>query len=244
MGQTSQTISGTTTSLDYCIPGDTSYCASPIAEWKFDEKTGAVAYDTGSTANNGNLGSGGSAPTWIQGKIGSGLQFDGVDDRVGLGSTLSLGNTDWTVSAWIKTSSSGTNTLISNSSGGPVANLLGTINSKIVYYHYNSGWLTESGTSNIADGKWHYLTWANHSNQTIDLYVDGIGETLGASSTVMNTGPVNQIGRNWSTSSNASIDQVRIYNYARTPAQIAYDYNKGGPIGWWRFDECQGSTSL
>lgn len=38
-----------------------------------------------------------------------------------------------------------------------------------------------------------------------------------------------------------SIDQVRIYNYARTPAQIAWDYNKGKPIGWWKMDECQGT---
>jgi hypothetical protein len=38
------------------------------------------------------------------------------------------------------------------------------------------------------------------------------------------------------------IDDVKIYNYARTPAQVAYDYNRGGPIGWWKLDECQGST--
>jgi len=37
-----------------------------------------------------------------------------------------------------------------------------------------------------------------------------------------------------------SIDQVKIYNYARTPAQVAYDYNRGGPVGWWKMDECQG----
>jgi hypothetical protein len=39
-----------------------------------------------------------------------------------------------------------------------------------------------------------------------------------------------------------SIDQVKLYNYIRTPAQIAYDYNRGGPVGWWKMDECQGST--
>jgi hypothetical protein len=33
------------------------------------------------------------------------------------------------------------------------------------------------------------------------------------------------------------IDQVRIYNYARTPAQIAWEYNKGKPIAQWKFDE-------
>src|SRR5690606_37356085 len=35
---------------------------------------------------------------------------------------------------------------------------------------------------------------------------------------------------------------VKIYNYARTPAQIAYDYNRGAPVAWYRFDECEGTT--
>jgi hypothetical protein len=39
------------------------------------------------------------------------------------------------------------------------------------------------------------------------------------------------------------IDQVRVFNYARTAAQVAWDYNNGGPIGYWRFDECQGTTA-
>ena len=41
---------------------------------------------------------------------------------------------------------------------------------------------------------------------------------------------------------NGLIDDVKIYNYARTPAQIAWDYNRGKPIAYWRFDECSGGT--
>ncbi|MDD3002945.1 MAG: DUF2341 domain-containing protein [Candidatus Shapirobacteria bacterium] len=244
MGQTSQTISGTTTSLEYCIPGDTSPCASPVAEWNFEENTGTTTKDSSGNNNTGTLI---NSPTWTVGQNnkGASLKFDGVDDRVLLNSTINIGNIDWTVSAWIKTTATGVNSILSNSSGGPVFNDLRTDTSKIVYYHYNNAWLSEYGTSNIADGQWHYLTWANHNNQTIDLYVDGIREVTGAPSTLSdgNVGPVNQIGRNWSVSANASIDNVRVYNYARTPAQIAYDYNKGGPIGWWKFDECQGSVA-
>jgi len=39
------------------------------------------------------------------------------------------------------------------------------------------------------------------------------------------------------------IDSVKIYNYARTPAQIAWDYNKGAPVAHYQFDECEGSTA-
>jgi hypothetical protein len=38
------------------------------------------------------------------------------------------------------------------------------------------------------------------------------------------------------------IDQVRVYSYARTPAQIAWEYNRGKPIAEWRMNECQGAT--
>jgi hypothetical protein len=44
---------------------------------------------------------------------------------------------------------------------------------------------------------------------------------------------------NW----NGSIDQVRIYDYARTSAQVAWDYNRGKPVAHWKFDECQGGTA-
>jgi hypothetical protein len=38
------------------------------------------------------------------------------------------------------------------------------------------------------------------------------------------------------------VDNFRIYNYARTPAQIAWDYNQGKPINHWTFDEGTGTT--
>jgi hypothetical protein len=34
-----------------------------------------------------------------------------------------------------------------------------------------------------------------------------------------------------------------MYDYVRTPAQIAWDYNKGAPVGWWKFDECSGTSA-
>ena len=43
---------------------------------------------------------------------------------------------------------------------------------------------------------------------------------------------------------NAKIDNLKIYNYARSTAQIAWDYNRGGPVGWWKMDECQGSSLI
>jgi hypothetical protein len=42
---------------------------------------------------------------------------------------------------------------------------------------------------------------------------------------------------------NGIIDDVRIYNYARTPAQIAWEYNRGAPVAYYALDECTGATA-
>ena len=39
------------------------------------------------------------------------------------------------------------------------------------------------------------------------------------------------------------IDDVKIYDYERTQAQVAWEYNQGAPVGWWRLDECSGTTA-
>jgi hypothetical protein len=66
----------------------------PVAYWKFDEGSGQTAYDFTNNSNDGQLGSTTAAdaadPTWIQGKYGSALSFDGVDDYVDCGNDSSL----------------------------------------------------------------------------------------------------------------------------------------------------------
>lgn len=52
-----------------------------------------------------------------------------------------------------------------------------------------------------------------------------------------------RFGRISTTSLTGLIDSVRLFNYARTAAQVAWDYNKGGPVGYWKMDECQGDRA-
>lgn len=95
--------------------------------------------------------------------------------------------------------------------------------------------------------KWHHVTYTydgtNHS-----LYVNG---QLAETSTVSaDTGAATdvQIGYNGDSTAedweNGEIDEVKIYNYARTPAQVVWDYTHGAPIGHWRFDENSGTTAF
>ena len=120
-------------------------------------------------------------------------------------------------------------------------------NLKLAYNGSDDGaTLTEKGSA-LNDGKWHQVSIVrNTSTPIINYYVDGqnVGSiTSGTNAYSIAVGA--EIGRfaGGSQYFPGSIDQVRIFDYARTPAQIAWDYNRGGPVGHWKFDECQGTTA-
>lgn len=244
---------GTSTSAgsEYCVPGDTSFCASPIAEYKFDEKIGTVANDTSGNNNNGTI----TGATWARGKIGSAMSFDGTDDYVNLTHYTLNGQGVVTYSAFIKTSNAST-------TGASPAELkqavfgqledstmqVGIDNGKpsIWYYNYTAPaqWVKVWANTNIADNKWHHVTYIiNTTSNVWSVYVDGIIDV--SSGALTGLGPIwlDAIGKSrYSARFNGFMDDVKIYNYARTPSQIAWDYNKGAPIAHYKFDECSGTT--
>ena len=83
--------------------------------------------------------------------------------------------------------------------------------------------------------------------QTGSLYVNGqlVDQYTGTAS-YYSSYPFN-IGNGYSSSYEGEfkgyIDDVKVYSYARTPAQIAYDYNRGEPVGYWALDEGAGSIA-
>jgi hypothetical protein len=252
MGKTNQTIGGTTTSLDYCIPGDTSHCIPPVAEYKFDEGVGTSAFDTSGNNNNAVLGTGNSAPTWTTGKIGKALDFNGNNTLTHSDISFSIDNS-WTYSSWIK---------IPTGNSGSWQGLFGkTLGNSGGYWMFHGGgsitWYQAVGniwysSVNLGDeipyDKWTHLTITNipidSSNTRAKIYINGTEKASYSFPWNLNTTAFtfSQIGRGDNTRYlDGQLDQIRIYNYARTPAQIAYDYNKGAPIGHWKFDECEGT---
>ena len=59
-----------------------SASADLVGHWRFDEGSGTIANDSSGNGNNGTLVAG---PTWVNGRFGGALEFDGADDRVDLG---------------------------------------------------------------------------------------------------------------------------------------------------------------
>ena len=105
-----------------------------------------------------------------------------------------------------------------------------------------------NATINIKDSLWHHVVAVGDRDANGLIYIDG---KLAGSDDIssFNGTDITNNGQEFNISSNATdaamdgvIDQVRIYNYVRSPAQIAWAYNRGLPTLWWKFDECQGAT--
>ena len=237
----------------YCIPGDTATCDPPAGEWKLDEKTGSSAYDTSNNENTGTISNGTwkSAADCIKGAC---MLFDG-DDKILVSDDSALDlTTTGTVSVWAK---------INSYTNGQYPHIVGKgasagwdSNGYAIWIYSDTavrGELDDEAQTPSNDyvsfgkpstGEWHQyvMTW---DGSTIYAYLDGALSTATPSSDtqrfpVPNTAVNLEMGAR-SHYFNGQIDDVKLYNYARTAAQVAWDYNRGAPIGWWKMDECSGT---
>ncbi|MFW0837855.1 MAG: DUF2341 domain-containing protein [Candidatus Komeilibacteria bacterium] len=242
----------------YCVPGDTSTCDPPVAEWKFDEKTGTSTYDTSENNYTGTI----TNATWTSGKLGGGLGFNGTNAYVDCSDINSPSSSSKiSIGAWVKWDTLTGHRAIFTDGGVTRGIEFGLYNDELHLGVENNDSHRSIGyaTSNLTTDRWYNVAAvADGPNGDMFIYVDGV---LVASDTALTTF-TDYNGSNGTTVGNAGtqspsannnsgvqsyfhsgdIDNVRIYDYARTPAQIAWDFNRGAPVGWWKFDECEGST--
>ena len=239
-------------SRGYCIPGDTASCNSPVAEWKFDEGTGNNIYDVSGNGYSGTWN--GSSNHWITGKFGKAGNFlTANSDYVNLGTTASLTPTSLvTAEVWVyltrfPTQASERMGILGRNYRHPWQ--IGLWESGQIYW----GYTMSNGTdfdyvaigSPLTLNRWNFIAIThNVSTGQITAQINGVK----SSSTATYTGTLETPSSTATIGSSGTgaqyfegkIDQARIFNYVRTPAQVAYDYNRGGPVGWWKMDECQG----
>jgi hypothetical protein len=234
----------------YCPPGSPAACTAPIAYWRMDERSGQTTNDI--SGNNYTLifGSDGSTestdPSWIRpGKHNYGISFDGNDDFLQTGSSVFNPNADHSVNMWIYLNDTDTDSTFISKSAGAYAVYFGSSGQITVCLDSSCANNATSTNSAVSTGVWHHLAYTNTST-TVNIYVDGIDITSdGTTGTRASNANGLYLG-NYSAGTfglNGIIDEVKIYSYARTPAQIAWDFNRGAPIGWWKLDDCSGLTA-
>lgn len=201
------------------------YTASNLVS--FENTTTSVYYMTGSNTNlDGVLQNG----VTYNDDSGGYWQFDGSNDRILLnGSTTSAwvlnANTNWTVTAWIRTTTNvgnvlGAGPIFTNSSSGPVHSSMCVNDGKATYWHYNGTWIQKKGAITINDGEWHMITWVNRDNSTMDIYVDNVLDLANTSSALSSTNYLDIIGGSWAAYYDGAIASLQINTVAFTQAQI------------------------
>ncbi|SHK48169.1 Metallo-peptidase family M12 [Rubritalea squalenifaciens DSM 18772] len=211
------------------------YEAGLVAHWKFDEGSGASTSDSSLNSNTGTV----NGASWTTGFTGNGLQFDGVDDSVTFGNGPSLGGqTDFTVSAWIKTSASSEQVIIQQRNGGFNGQYAfrvtasGTLN---FYVYGNSAYqFNFSTTATVNDGQWHYVA-AVRDGQNGYIYIDGNPVAAASGSgTIRDLSSSIGVGvgrdiRDNNKPFNGFIDEVKIYNVAKSGQNLNDVYNEYQP---------------
>ena len=220
--------------------------ANLVSEWKFDEAgTSQTTADTWGT-NTGTLGStngvNSSDPIWIVSGCPSGncLSFDGADDYVdcGSGANLRLGDVGdkYTISAWIKTTTTFTDgyivTNVASSNIQPIRLEVGDKPAILLYDGTHCP--VARGLTSVNDGIWHFIAGVIDRTNTLKIYTDGVLQDTKPDTTVgdLRSDLSLNIGRRFNQTGvgfnfNGSIDEVRIYNAAISASQIQQNYLAG-----------------
>ncbi|MDC1309611.1 immunoglobulin domain-containing protein, partial [Opitutales bacterium] len=197
-----------------------------VGWWKFDETNGTVAYDSSGNGNDGNLTGG---PTWVNGKVGGALSFDGVNDSLFLNQDF-FNNKSFTFSAWVKNSLNNRHILNHGSSPDPHRHLFFTLSQSVPANLTFSFYTNDLVSPFTGDSGWKIFT-ATYEIPSKDrrMYADGnlIASDVPATS-YQGVGPFVLGKRSWGGLYYSLIlDDIRIYNRALSAGEVQALYNLG-----------------
>jgi hypothetical protein len=213
------------------------------------------------STSNGRISGGGATPFTNTYSV----DFDGTDDYVGLGNISSLsGASDFTINAWVKTSTLNKYIYSSYDSG---------LNNSIQFYFHSGGGLRAivgtgvtyyqiaTTSTTLADGTWKNFSFVFDGGNFVKIYVNGVEEASSVTSsgtstvpstTATNAGNTPRIGDYVAGgyALNGLMDEFSIFNSALSASDIAAIYNSGtpndisslNPVGWWRMGDNDSGT--
>ena len=197
-----------------------------VGYWKLDESTSTIAYDFSGNGNNGTLY---NSPASTTGQIGQARSFNGANYvQVNNSSSISMGTSAHTVTAWIKLNSYGTyRPVVAKRSGGTVD----------FSYHINdsagdgkmasyNGLNSVGSTNAVSLGAWHHVAWV-YSDGTISFYLDGASNGSASQTSGAANSANLYIGTDNGTTQyyfDGAIDDARLYNRALSATEIKNIY--------------------
>ena len=242
-----------------------------VGYWTFDGKdtpwtsaTAATTLDKSGNYATGTLTNMNRATSTVAGKIGQGLNFDGVNDYVKT-SSFSLSGSVITFSSWVKSSIGDYQTIFSSS---PQSGTVGYIwlyrvsGSDSLAWQYADGAVYQTATASGFFTGYnnvfvHITVVCDYSNKKTYFYRNGALFTtidMGGTPVFPSANIAKYIGMYRSENQHpfrGPIDDVRVYNRALSAAEIAQLYQLGaikvakstatnnlasGLVGYWTFD--------
>lgn len=194
------------------------------------------------------------------------LNFDGTLDHVVVSDNNAIdfgSSTDFTIEAWIKLSTSNPDyagIVVKATTGA-----FWTGYQLLLHGNYLAGELMDGtnqtgvgqglkGSTNLNDGKWHHVAMvATRSSTNVKLYVDGVQE-VSISATCLGNNLSNStnlyigVERSPALYFNGEMDEVRVWNTARTVAELKNNMRKEisnsstGLVAYYKFNSASGST--
>lgn len=210
--------------------------------WHFEETGGSGAFykDSSLNGNSGTPGTGTSAPSTVDGIFGKGLNFDG-NDYVTVADNASLNGTNFTISAWIKTTTTTQGRVMvkphtagTNQRYSLAVNVSANLAEIRFDANDTSGAIVANNSTVINDGKWHMITgtWDDDTNE-LKMYTDGRLEKITVSAKVPYTSALDlNIGR-FDAAIGATdyfigtIDEPMVASGARSATEIMTMYDMG-----------------
>lgn len=198
----------------------------PVGQWHFDEGVGTTAVDSSGNNNNGTIG----GATWIDGKVGKALNFDGVNDYVEIPYNAALNpKTALTVEAWVNPSINKAWQRIVSKSAYPNTDyslFRGDKNNIAISVKIGSIARTVYSPENsVPIGAWTYVA-GTYDGTSLKLYINGkqvgciaISGEINAHAEALRIGgdPAGDYFK-------GMIDEVSIYNKALTATEILSRY--------------------
>ena len=206
------------------VSGTTPSIAGTANWWKLDDGPLSATAADGAGSLTGTLGGGGgTAPTWENGRMGSGLRFWTGDARVALGGAdLSV---PWTAAMWVNRADS----------SAPESRILDGASSSLRLEEFDGtstvGVTSSSGANSpfgyqAPPGIWVHLTLVGEASGT-SLYVNGVFSQKLASVLPCPRGALGSLGVN---AMKGVLDDVRLFDRVLTPLEIKAVAALGGAI--------------